>query len=441
VPLADSCRCRHLAHAERTDLHGLEGDIHILRRFLLHRGTYAPVPFVALEKRLAERAIAEPTARSIRGAGSAADADQAKNRHRDLDQAAQVGPVSHALGVPLEGEPVGNAVAMGGDGSPVSIGVAFDRVVATQEAGLVGKIVQSLLEHRVIANVRHHHSRFLAEQVAHDHPDVAGADRDGQVRQRERAGRNLRGIGSGVPNVDIYTRRHHGGAGYPCRRVGDQQRCRSEIALVLQAADADRRAIAAGASDGVARHGTRNVFRVIAAETRIEADGSAVVVAAEVAGSQQSEPGKCADFPVGADGCDPCAAVVTQIVVEETAWRVAYGNAVCRHIRFSGATVKLRWKVDRQGELRGIQLVLEPAVLDAEPASIGKAQQAHFIGQDAPLPELGFANVEWAAGGQEAQGNNVALLAVHGRLHQQGGNRRCTLDTGLTIECLGVRGK
>ena len=308
---------------------------------------------------------------------------------------------------------------MGADRSPFAVVVALDGVVAAQEAGLVGKIVQPLLEHRVVAHVGHHRRRFLAEHVAHDHPHVAGAHWNRQVLHRERTGLDRRGIGLGVVDVDVHRRGHHGGTADVRRRVGDQQRRRAEIALVLQSAHAHRRAIAPGARDRVARHGAGDALRIVAAKRGVEPDRAVIVVAAEEAGGKQPRPGKRADLPVGAERRDVLGAVVTQVVVEEAAACVGHRKAVIHRQRRSGAAKQLRRKVERERELCQIQPVVEPDALHAEPARPGKAQQVQPLGREAPFLELGLADIERAAGGKEAHRNRFKLLAVHDRLNQQ----------------------
>ena len=56
VPLEDPRGCRDLARAERADLPGLGGDVHVILGLLLRRGADGPVPLVALEEHLAELA-------------------------------------------------------------------------------------------------------------------------------------------------------------------------------------------------------------------------------------------------------------------------------------------------------------------------------------------------------------------------------------------------
>src|SRR4029079_17599232 len=201
-----------------------------------------------------------------------------------------------------------------------------------------------------------------------------------------------------------------------------------------------RRAVATRTSDRVARHGAGDSLRIVAPERGVEADRAPIVVAGEEAGGEESRAAKYADLPVCAERREPRTAVVAQVVVEESAGCVGHGDAILHHERRTRAAMQLRRKVDRERELRRIQLVLESDSLHAEPARTGKTLQAELLGCDAPLPELRLADVERAGGGEEAHWNYFALLAVDDRLNQQRCYRGCALDAGLAFRRLGMRG-
>jgi hypothetical protein len=73
------------------------------------------------------------------------------------------------------------------------------------------------------------------------------------------------------------------------------------------------------------------------------------------------------------------------------------------------AAEALRRKVERQRELRRVQLVPEPEAFDAEPASARKVLQVSLPVGDAPLREHGLGDVERAVGRDEAHPSHFAL--------------------------------
>ena len=156
---------------------------------------------------------------------------------------------------------------------------------------------------------------------------------------------------------------------------------------------------------------------------------------------EQARTGKRPDLPVGAQRRDALAVVVTQVVVEETAARVGHGKAVLHYERRTRAAIQLRRKVERERELRRIQLVVEPDALDAEPARAGKALQAQLLGREAPFPELGFADVERAVGGEEAHAESLRAPRRSRSAAPAGACGGRALDAGLAFRRLGLRGR
>ena len=139
---------------------------------------------------------------------------------------------------------------------------------------------------------------------------------------------------------------------------------------------------------------------------------------------------------------DPGAAVEAQVVVEEAAGRVGDRDAVLLRRATRGAGEQLRRKVEREGELRRIQLVAR-ARGSRRRASAGRKSPAGSASRSRcpTRASRGSAMYSGPSGATKRTPIHFALLAVDDRLDQQRRHRGCALDAGLACRRLGLRGR
>ena len=262
------------------------------------------------------------------------------------------------LAMGLAGEPVGEAVAMGGRCEPVAIVEALAAIVAAECSELIAEIVQARLQEPRADIVGLGDQLLAAEQVGDAQLHLAGTGDHGQALQRERTRRHRTRLALHVVDEHVDYQVLAGEAADGRQWEGHERGVGAEIGGVLDARHAHGRRQGAAGGDGVAQPQRRARTQEVASDAGVEprhARGAAQVLEQE-AGQRRAAGVEAAELDQAAHALiESAAGLIEQVVVEKAAGTGHGWQPLGRRSLGLGADEPSRRHLERQGELVAVE--------------------------------------------------------------------------------------